>query len=139
MICLAAPLSLDARPVNVAQGVEVKDAGAAQLMEDSNAHPFATAAMRGAARTQAPVVIERLPVAPRPQDNQDGVHDDAVVDARPVLAMDGILGARPADRNEAAYACPQRIVHSPFVVAYQVSHDLACRSLTELALIYNGL
>jgi hypothetical protein len=59
-------------------------------------------------------VVQGVPLAPRPQDKEDGIHGSAVIDAWPVASQ----WVRLPGRQEGHKALPQSVGHAPITTDF---------------------
>lgn len=69
-------------PVDSFAFIVLLQPGRPEFLEDSGRHPFLEPVMGGTARTD-PGLVQRIPLATRPQDKEDPIHALAVVGPRP--------------------------------------------------------
>ena len=71
------PIHREPVPVDATQLLKLLDASSPEFDEDARPHPLLKAVMRGRVRTQLGL-IQRLPLATRSQDGEDGIRTVAI-------------------------------------------------------------
>jgi hypothetical protein len=77
-----------------------------ELLEEAARLPLLETPVRGAAAAQ--LLGQRVPLAPRPQDVQDGAEDAAIIDAGTASSEAG-----QRRRDEGLDVCPEGVVDFP--------------------------
>jgi hypothetical protein len=102
-------------PINAFQGLVFDKAALPQRHEDACRRPLLEAAMGGTTGTEVRL-IQRLPLAPGTQHEENGIHRCAILDTGPMAPQ----GVQFTPREQRYEALPQLVRNTPITAGFLV-------------------
>jgi hypothetical protein len=117
------PIHREPCPVNPLQGIVFPQAPLPQRQEDASLRPLLEAAMGRTTGAEARVV-QGIPLATGPQDEENGIHGPTIIDAGPMAPQ----GVRFTRREQWRDALPQLVRDTPIPAGFLVAVIHQCGS-----------